>query len=168
MSLELVPALPEDVVSIYSLLSGPHVGWNRANDFGPPNLRDIRGILQTSCIALYQVCTEGDDEVVGVCSLFNFQPTDRTCWMDCTVVPDFAGELPATVAQLVGHAFRDWDVRKLYAISHGDEQSLFAAFPAHQLEGILRDRWWDNWRFVDRHITALTVDAWKAHAEASF
>ena len=159
---ELVPAVPDDALAIYVLLSGPHHGWTRAADLGPPHLGDIHVRLQESCIALYQVCIDGD-ETVGVCSLYDFQPPDQTCWMDCALSIDFANTQPTVVADLVRHAFLDWDVRKLYAISHGHEVSPLAALEGHTSEGTLRARWWSDGMFLDRHISALNRESWLDH-----
>jgi hypothetical protein len=160
VDIELVPALPEDLGSIYSLLTGPHVGWSRCVDFGPPNLRDFAETLQASCIELYQVHLVAADPI-GICSIYDYTAADRTCWIDCSVHADFAHLWPAATTELVNRAFRDWGMRKVYGTSHGTEPTPFAGFSGCSLEALLRERWWNDGQYHDRRITALTAAVWE-------
>ncbi|MFO1395432.1 MAG: GNAT family protein [Burkholderiales bacterium] len=169
MALRAITA--EDAPALFALFSDPEVTryWSR-----PPFtrlaqartlVRDIRAGYRSGTLVQWGVTLQGEDELVGSCTLFHFAPQSRRAEVGYALARRLWGQgiMRDALGTLVAHAFTALDCHRLEADidpANAASARLLEAL-GFVREGHLRERWIVGDTISDSYLYGLLRHDWR-------
>lgn len=160
-----------DVPALYALFSDPEVMryWSR-----PPFthlaqarklVRDIQAGYRSGAVVQWAVTADGDDALVGTCTLFHFAPTCRRAEVGYVLARRLWGQglMRDALGALLAHAFGELGCNRLEADidpANAASARLLEAL-GFVREGHLRERWIVGDTVSDSYVYGLLRREWR-------